>query len=53
MQMGRSPDVFVTAVLKSSQILQENIGDGDLQVFRRALLLQIYNKFIFLINTRE
>ena len=44
---------FVTVNLKNSEIPQENIGDEDLQVLRKSLLLQIYNKFIFLINTTE
>ena len=38
---------FVTAVLKNSEIPWENIGDEDLQVLRKSLLLEIYNKFIF------
>ena len=44
---------FVTVNLKNSEIPQENIGDEDLQVLRKSLLLEIYNKFIFLINTTE
>ena len=44
---------FVTVNLKNSEIPQENIGDEDLQVLRKSLLLEIYNKFIFLIYTTE
>ena len=36
---------FVIAVLKNSEISQENIGGGDLQFFRKASLIENYNKF--------
>ena len=44
---------FETASLKNSDISKKSIGDWDLQVFRKALLLEVYNKFMFLINTTE
>ena len=44
---------FETAGLKNSEISKKSIGDWDLQVFRKALLLEVYNKFMFLINTTE
>ena len=44
---------FETAGLKNSDISKKSIGDWDLQVFRKALLLEVYNKFMFLINTTE
>ena len=44
---------FVISILKNSEILRENIGGGDLQVFRKVSLIEIYNKFIFLRNTTK
>ena len=44
---------FVIAALKNLEILQESIGGGDLQVFRKASLIEIYNKFIFLVHAAE
>ena len=38
---------------KNQEISKENIGGGDLQVFRKASLIDTYNKFIFLISTAE
>ena len=42
---------FVIDVLKNLEFLREKIGGGDLQVYRKASLIEFYNKFIFLINT--
>ena len=44
---------LVIAVLKKSKISQENIVSKDFKLFRKPLLLKIYIKFMFLINTTE
>ena len=41
------------AVLKNSKGSKENTDGGGLQVFRKAFLINIYDKFIFLANTTE
>ena len=40
--------------MKTLGVLQENIrGEDFLESFRKASLMEIYNKIIFLINTAE
>ena len=53
MQKQRSRMFLVIAVLKKSKISQENIVSKDFKLFRKPLLLKIYIKFMFLINTTE
>ena len=53
MQKQCSRMFLVIAVLKKSKISQENIGSKDFKLFRKPLLLKIYIKFMFLINTTE
>ena len=45
---------FLTVIMKTLGVLQENIrGEDFVESFRKASLIEIYNKFIFLINTAE
>ena len=50
-QKLNSPDVLCNSCSEKFGIFTGKHRAGDVEVFRKALLLEIYNKFMFLINT--
>ena len=39
--------ILLIAILKNSKISQKNIDGEELQVLRKASLIEVFNKFIF------